>query len=235
MKKNWLFIASAFTLFFVSCKSRGITENEKKGVKEVVSLYGGKIKYSTGDTAATDTSGIKNFFELELSKSKFVEQYASTPELPASGIAYAFYKKLGSDKQKYTHIKSDLVLNDGKKVEYEYPVNQLEMVSVNIKLAQKIADLIKQGNFEAIKPLLDDSSYAKYNKDEFIANLKETDSQFEKVNELVIVGFRFYKIYGKDILHISGQMMRGAKANAFSIDMDPNDQQGRAIMIHYSV
>jgi len=51
----------------------------------------------------------------------------------------------------------------------------------------------------------------------------------------VIVGFRFYKLSGKDILHISGQMMRGASANAVGIDIDPNDQQGRAIMINYKI
>ena len=80
-----------------------------------------------------------------------------------------------------------------------------------------------------------DSSYGGYNKDLLIENLEETDSRLGKANELVIVGFRFYKLSGKDILHISGQMMRGASANAVGIDIDPNDQQGRAIMINYKI
>jgi hypothetical protein len=234
MKKNWILMATIMVLFLASCKNRTISENEKKGVKEVASIYGGKVKYVMGDSAA-DTANEKRFFEVELSKSKFVEQYANTPELPASGIAYAFYKKLGNDKTKYTHIKSELILNNGKKMDFEYTVNELEIVNAKIKIADKIIALIKQGNFDAIKPMLDDSSYAKYNKDEFIANLKETDAQYAKVNELVIVGFRFYKIYGKDILHISGQLMRGSQSSAFSIDLDPNDQQERAMMINYTI
>jgi hypothetical protein len=231
MKTSGFIVAASLAMFFTACKNSTISENEKRGIKEVVSLYGGKVKYIKEDSAAVN----KNIFELQLSKSRFADAYIQNPGLPASGIAYAFYKKLGSDKQKYTHIKSELVLGDGEKVEYEYPVNELELVNSKMKIAEKISNLIKQRNFEAIKPMLDDSSYAQYNKDEFIKNLEETDLQHAKANELVIIGYRFYKIYGKDILHISGQLMRGAQANAFSIDIDPNDPQERAVMINYTI
>jgi NAD dependent epimerase/dehydratase family enzyme len=231
MKKQGLIITATVLILLSACKNPGISDNEKKGIKEVVNLYGGNVKYAKEDSAAVK----KNIFEIQLSKSRFADSYIQNPELPASGVAYAFYKKLGNDKQKYTHIKSELVLSDGEKVEYEYPVNELEIVNSKIKIAEKITDLIKQRNFEAIKPMLDDSSYAQYNKDEFIKNLEETDLQHAKANELVIIGYRFYKIYGKDILHISGQLMRGATANAFSIDIDPNDPKERAVMINYNI
>lgn len=231
MKKNGLIVTVAVLVLLSACKNSSISANEKKGIKEVVNLYGGKVKYAKEDSAVVN----KNIFEIQLSKSRFADSYIQNPELPASGIAYAFYKKLGNDKQKYTHIKSELLLGDGEKVEYEYPVNELEMVNSKIKIAEKITDMIKQRNFEAIKPMLDDSSYAQYNKDEFIKNLEETDLQHAKANELVIIGYRFYKIYGKDILHISGQLMRGAQANAFSIDIDPNDPKERAVMINYTI
>lgn len=231
MKKNGFLMIASFALLFTACKNSKISDNEKKGIKEVVSLYGGKIKYAKEDSAAVN----KNIFELKLSNSRFADSYIKNPELPASGVAYAFYKKLGNDKKKYTHIKSELMLSDGEKVEYEYPVNELELVNSKMKIAEKISELIKQRNFEAIKPMLDDSTYAQYNKDEFIKNLEETDLQHAKANELVIVGYRFYKIYGKDILHISGQLMRGSQANAFSIDIDPNDPNERAMMINYTI
>jgi hypothetical protein len=231
MKKNGLIIAASAIVLLSACKNSTISDNEKKGIKEVVNLYGGKVKYSKEDSGALN----KNVFEIDLSKSRFADQYTNNPELPASGIAYAFYKKLGTDKQKYTHIKCKLVLSDGEKIDFEYPVNELELVSSKMKIAVKITDLIKQRNFNAIKPMLDDSSYAQYNKDEFIKNLEETDLQHAKANELVIVGYRFYKIYGKDILHISGQLIRGAQANAFSIDIDPNDPKERAVMINYTI
>ncbi|MGC4035303.1 MAG: hypothetical protein QM764_05025 [Chitinophagaceae bacterium] len=231
MKKSGIITAAVAMLFLGSCKNKMISANEKKGIKEVVNLYGGKIKYEKEDSESVK----KNVFEIQLSKSNFADRYTTNPELPASGIAYAFYKKLGNDKQKYTHIKSELLLSDGEKVGFEYPVDELELVSSKMKIADRITDLIKQRNFDAIKPMLDDSSYAKYDKDKFIENLKETDMQYGKANELVIVGYRFYKIYGKDILHISGQLMRGSQANAFSIDLDPNDTQERAVMINYTI
>ncbi len=231
MKKKGLIIAASVSLLFAACKNSKISDNEKKGIKEVVNLYGGRVKYSKEDSTAIN----KNVFEIELSKSSFADKYTNNPELPASGIAYAFYKKLGNDKQKYTHIKSELLLSDGEKVGFEFPVNELELVNSKIKIAEKITDLIRQRNFDALKPLLDDSSYAQYNKDEFIKNLEEADRRYAKANELVIIGYRFYKIYGKNILHISGQLMRGAQANAFSIDIDPNDRQERAVMINYTI
>jgi hypothetical protein len=231
MKKYWI-IAITMAITISACKNSAISENEKKGVKEVMNLYGGKVKVSKEDSASP--TGNKNIVELQLSQSKFADNYADNPELPASGIAYAFYKKLGNEKQKYTHVKTQLVLNNGTREEYEFSVNQLDLVNSKMKIAERITDLIKQKNYKAIIPMLD-SSYGEYNRDELIQNLEETDSRLGKANELVIVGFRFYKIYGKDILHISGQLMRGASANAVSIDIDPNDAQERAIMINYKI
>ena len=234
MKKNWIIACISVLVVAESCKNSSISENEKKGVKEVVNLYGGKVKISKQDSSTP--SGNKNIVEVQLSQSKFADNYTdmAMPELPASGIAYAFYKKLGNDKQKYTHVKTQLILKNGEKQEYEFPVNELELVNSKIGIAQKIAELIKQKNYEGLKPMLD-STYGGYNKDQLIENLEETDSRLGKANELVIVGFRFYKLSGKDILHISGQIMRGASANAVGIDIDPNDEQGRAIMINYKI
>ena len=234
MKKNWIILSIPVMFLLNSCKNSSISENEKKGVKEVEKLYGGKLKVSTQDSSTP--AGNKNIVQLQLSQSKFADNYTdmAMPELPASGIAYAFYKKLGDEKQKYTHVKTQLVLKNGQKEDYEFPVNELELVNSKIGIAQKIGDLIKQRNYEALKPLLD-TTYGGYNRSQLIENLEETDSRLGKANELVIVGFRFYKLSGKDILHISGQMMRGASANAVSIDIDPNDEQQRAIMINYKI
>lgn len=232
MKKNWIIVSISVMIVLNSCKNSTISENEKKGVKEVVNLYGGKLKVSKQDSSTP--TGNKNIVQLQLSQSKFADNYTDMPELPASGVAYAFYKKLGDEKQKYTHVKTQLVLTNGTKEEYEFPVKELELVKSKVGIAQKIADLIKQKNYEGLKPLLD-TTYGGYNKDQLIENLEETDSRLGKASELVIVGFRFYKLSGKDILHISGQLMRSASANAVGIDIDPNDQQERAIMINYKI
>lgn len=234
MKKKWIIPGLAIIMAAYSCKNSTISENEKKAVKEVVNLYGGKVTVSKQDS--TTPAGNKNIVQVQLSQSRFADNYTdmAMPELPASGVAYAFYKKLGNEKQKYTHVKTQLVLKNGEKEEYEYPVDELELVNEKMPIAQKIADLIKQRNYKALKPMLD-STYGGYDKEQFIENLEETDARLGKANELVIVGFRFYKLSGKDILHISGQMMRSAGTNAVSIDIDPNDQQQRAIMINYKI
>jgi hypothetical protein len=234
MKKNQLIAGIAVMVVVFACKNSSISENERKGVKEVVALYGGQVQVSEQDSATP--AGNKNIVQVQLSQSTFAENYTdmAMPELPASGVAYAFYKRLGNEKKKYTHVKTQLLLKNGDKEEYEFPVNELELVNSKIAIVQRIGDLIKQRNYEELKPMLD-STYGGYNKEQFIENLEETDSRLGKANELVIVGFSFYKLSGKDILHISGQMMRGATANALSVDIDPNDRQERAIMINYKI
>src|SRR5690242_12185746 len=110
MKKNGLMIGILAIVILNSCKNSSISENEKKGAREVESLYGGKLKILKEDSSTP--SGNKNIVQLQLTQSKFANNYLDMPELPASGVAYAFYKKLGDDKQKYTHVKTQLVLNN---------------------------------------------------------------------------------------------------------------------------
>ena len=47
-----------------------ITDNEDKGVKEILAFYDGQCKYSIG------MDGAKKYFELEMSQSELLEQYA---------------------------------------------------------------------------------------------------------------------------------------------------------------
>ena len=230
MNKHWIIIIVA-GMFFTACKNTTISENEKKGMKEVQTLYGGKLKYSTGDSAA-DQAGEKKFFQLELSGSKFVDKYYKTAELPASGMAYAFYKKLGDDKNKYTDIKSVLVLSGKDTMRYDYKVAELELVQSKVKIAEKIAQLIKNKDYEALKPLLSDSTV---NKNDLIENIKSMEAQLGNAGELVIIGYQFYNVYGKDFLQISAQVMRDTKSNAFTIVIDPNDRQERALTINYTI
>src|SRR5438309_8729239 len=103
MKAKYFVLSSL--LMVISCTGNfKITDNEDKGVKEVLSLFGGYCKYSIGWDVSTKT-GKKKYFELELSKSAFVDNMADMTELPASGVAYYFYKNLKGERRKYTHIK----------------------------------------------------------------------------------------------------------------------------------
>ena len=63
------------------------TDNEDKGIKEIVNFYGGYCEYSIGTTISTD-SGTKKYFELKLTKSEVADKFANIPEFTASNIAY---------------------------------------------------------------------------------------------------------------------------------------------------
>ncbi len=66
--------AIILSIVLIACKSIvSISNNEDKGIKEVLDFYGGYCKYSIGASASTE-DGTKKYFELELSKSDIIEK-----------------------------------------------------------------------------------------------------------------------------------------------------------------
>lgn len=127
MKYLGLSILIASSLTITSCGNRhegeqkptllsnalSITDNEDKGVKEILDFYGGYCKYAIGASASTET-GKKKYFELELSKSDAIEERAKVAQMPASNIAYLFYKNLNQEERaNYDEIHTVLIFADG--------------------------------------------------------------------------------------------------------------------------
>jgi len=144
-----------------------ISDNEDKGVKEILAFYGGQCKYAIGASASTK-DGKKKYFELEMSQSVVLEDYANKIEMPASNIAYLFYSNLKDEKSSYDEIHSIIILKDGTKKTFEYSTEKLELVDKRMSLAKKTVDLLTNKDYENLKLLLNNELF-KFDKDELIS------------------------------------------------------------------
>ncbi|HYH16359.1 MAG TPA: hypothetical protein VD794_14115 [Flavisolibacter sp.] len=168
-----------------------------------------------------------------MSQSPFIDQLPEQRDLFASGVAYAFYKNLQEEKHQYSHIKVVLLAAAGGKQSYEYEVNELQTVKQKMGIAESIAKLIKAKKFQAIKPLLNDSSYFNYNKNELIENIIKADPMFGNALEFIPVGYHISRIDGHNNLHIAGEIKQDKQTNNFSVDIDMDDKLKRATLINY--
>ncbi|MEZ4805209.1 MAG: hypothetical protein R2852_06935 [Bacteroidia bacterium] len=251
MKYIGLLIIITLTLTMNSCGGRhdgeqkptllsnllSITDNEDKGVKEILNFYGGECKYSIGASASSEI-GEKHYFELELSKSDAIEEITEIAQMPASNIAYLFYRNLNEEeRKKYDEIHVVLIFSSGKKMKFNYSSQQLKLVNQRMKVVDKIVGLIKEKNFEALRPMLNDTTFISYDRNELISNLIKFDPQFGNVTE----GFRPFGFgiekskNGKEVLHISGAIIRDKQNNAFSVDLDLNGKGDYIYILQYKI
>jgi len=253
MKNLGLLILIAATLIITSCgngnghegeqkptllsNALSITDNEDKGVKEILRFYGGYCKYAIGASASTKT-GKKKYFELELSKSDAIEKKAKVAQMPASNIAYLFYKNLNKEERdNYDEIHTVLIYADGEKITFEFSTEQLELVEQRMKVIKKVVGLIKDKNFEALRPMLNDTFLVSYDKNELITKLKSIDPQFGNVTEgFRPFGFGIKKAKdGSDVLHISGAVIREKQSHELSIDLDLNGSEDKIYLLQYGL
>jgi len=213
-----------------------ITDNEDNGVKKILDFYGGYCKYAIGASASTD-DGKKKYFELELSKSHGLEKQRATPELIASNVAYIFLSNLKEERKNYDEIHAVLIFADGKKETFEFPVQQLQLVENRMVVVNKIVAVIKEKNFEALRPILVENRLFAYDKNQLIANLKIVDPRFGNVTEgFRPFGFRINKTkYGAEIVHIAGAIIRDKQSNMLSVDLNLNGKDVKAYKLDYEL
>ncbi len=232
-----------FTIISCGCqqpdKQINATINEDKGITEILDNYGGNCEYSSGSETVSELGGsatTNKYFKIEMSKSKVIETLSQKIELPASNIAYLFYKNLNEEKSKYNEIQVVLLMNDGKKMTYKITTEKLEVVKSKMPLVFKAVGLIKDKKFEELRLILNDTSLIKYNKNELIQNVSKFDKTFGTVIEFLPYGFKFYKSEsGNDILHISGIIKRDKQNNEFSVDFDPNSNSEEMLVLNYEL
>jgi len=246
--KNTILLLGLITAIF-SCADRkegeqkntllsnfiSITENEDKGVKEILEFYGGQCKYAIGVTASTVEVKSK-YFELEMSQSEAIESYSKIAQMPASNVAFLFYKNLKSEKNNYDEIHTVLKFNDGEEMTFKYPIEQLELVAERIPAVEKIVELIRSKQFQEIKTFLNDSSVFQYDKNAVVANMKDMDPQFGEVKEFIPYGFRINEDEnGKSFLHISGVIIRDKQSHEFSADFDLERPKDELFKLEYKL
>ena len=212
-----------------------ITDNEDKGVKEVLEYYGGYCEYSIGATASSK-DGTSKFFELKMSKSDALEKYSNIIQMPASNIAYLFYSNLKDEKNRYDEIRTIILLKNGKEITFKFPTTQLKKVEKRIPIIKKIVSLIKEKKFQNIGEHLNDQSIIKYDKSQLITNIENIDSKFGQVIDFLPYGFRFDSTNdGHVILHVSGIVKRSIQSHEFSADFDLNSTKEELLKFDYKL
>ncbi len=212
-----------------------ITDNEDKGVKEILKGYGGYCKYAVGFSLSTD-GGKQKYFELELSKSDLAESYSKKVEMTASNIAYLFYRNLQNEKANYDEIHSVVVFKDGVREEFIYSREKLELVMNKMDVVNRVVQLMKEKDFNGVNQILKyDETFGRYDKSRLIDNLAKMDPDLGVIEKFSPYGFSFYKLNGKELLHISGVLVRDKKNNQFSVDMEPASSGDTILRLQYKL
>ncbi|MBX9851561.1 MAG: hypothetical protein K2X86_07355 [Cytophagaceae bacterium] len=248
MNTNVIFFAIVFLLLSCVKKKEGeekstvfsnlvsLTENEDKGVKEILKYYGGKCNYSVGYFASTTKENSK-FFELELNLNQddIIKIYKNHPDMIASNSAYIFYKNLQKEKTTYDEIRVVVIFKNEKKQTFGFPVRNLEIVRLKMNTYAKVVNLIKDGSFDTIKTMLNDNSIIRYDKNRLIDDMIKAEDRFGKVKGFNTWGFKFSKSDSIELLHLSGVILRDKENNQFSMDFDINADDNEVLLIQYKL
>ena len=212
-----------------------ITDNEDRGIREILNLYGGKCIYSSG-VAASGSFGVRKYFSMQLTNCTSLQKRENLDELSAANVAYLFYKNLKEDKKKYSEIRTEIVFDEDE-YKHTYPDSLLDLVIAKMKIVYGIIDLLKAKNYNALADTLNDNNFlVDFKKEKFITQIKNIDASLGNVKEFIPYGFSFFDtVDGKTLLHISGLIRRDKKSNEFSVNIDPASATNKAIMIKYKL
>jgi hypothetical protein len=210
-----------------------ITDNEDKGIKEILEFYGGYCEYSVGMVSSTKQEDIK-YFELKVSKSDAIEKYSNVLQMPASNIAFLFFRNLKNEKENYDEIRTVILLKNGKETTFIYSKKELKIVEERIPSIQLIVEEIKKKNFQAVGGFINNKSMDNHIKSDLIKNLEKINARFGEVEEFLPYGFRFQKDKnGLESLHVSGIVKRDIESHEFSADFDLNAPKNELLKIDY--
>lgn len=211
-----------------------ITDNEDKGVKEILKYYGGYCEYSIG-VSASIPEGKSKYFELKLSKSEAVEGYQNLIKMPASNMAYLFYKNLKEERENYSEIRTVIVLKNGREVSSTFTKEELQEVVDRIPTAEQALKFIKGKDFKAVETLIENESFYNYNKADLITQLEKIDPEFGEVTGYLPYGFRFLKTKeGGKILHLAYMVSRDINSHEFSVDFDMSGSKDKILKLDYN-
>jgi hypothetical protein len=211
-----------------------ITDNEDKGIKEVLALYGGYCEYSFGQSFSTD-DGRSKYFELKVSESQLIEDYKANPQFIASNVAYLFYKNLEDEIENYKAIHVIIKFEDESSVEFEIQSKELEIVHSKMPLVLNSVELIKQKEFNTLASKISPEVYS-INQESFANRLTEVDPQFGEVQDFVTFGYQFYRTETDvELLRISGIILRDIQNSQFSVDVSSQISDEKLYLVQYKL
>jgi hypothetical protein len=211
-----------------------ITDNEDKGIKEILDFFGGECKYSIGRVESTNDKEDKKYFEIELMKSVALSKYADKPEFTTSNIAFRFFKNLNQEeRQNYTHVRGTLVLGNGERIEHDYSREDLTLVEKKLKIVMNVLEVIREKRFEDIEPILNPEDVFTYDKNQLIDGLRKFDPQFGNIQEFRLFGFKFTNAGDNEVLNISGMLVRDIQSNEFKVYLNPHSEKEEILSLDY--
>jgi hypothetical protein len=200
-----------------------ITDNEDKGIKEILAFYGGYCEYSIGSTIGSE--GTEKYFELKMTESGLLEKLAAINEMPSSNIAYLFYKNLTQEKVKYSYIKVVIELKNKGISSRSFQISDLKILEQKIDVIYQVSDLISKSNFEKLFALIDKSAIPDLTLDKVTTLCKQVENQCGTIDSLTFQGFSFFKLEdGTGLLHLAGIQSRKKQNIPLSIIINPKKE-----------
>ncbi len=139
-----------------SCKKNAeVTETEFNAVQQVLNFYNGEVFRSKG--FETKDGETKNYFGLELSKSKLIEENKTRVKSHAGNIAYLFYSNLEHEKSNYNQVRVKIILKDGTTSESSFSSNEIEEIENLIPKIEKVNKLIESKDYDTLTNSFDKS------------------------------------------------------------------------------
>jgi hypothetical protein len=219
------------------CKSN----NDSKGIKDILDFYGGTITWSKSFSASTEkdqssTDKDPSDAEKEPSREKHfllainapsIQKHFEATDLPASNCAYLFYRSLSDvEKRDYAFIR---VVIQGKagNDKYDFAMKDLYRAEKCLPTLDKTVQCLKEENLENLRALfspmvpMDSLDKEKMRQSVFIV-----DSTYGRIKNFVLQGFSAasYEIGCKTIslIKVSGNLVREKQNTLFSVTVDPD-------------
>ncbi len=209
-----------------------ITDNEDKGVKEILDFYGGACEYSIGASLSTD-EGKNKYFEIKLTKSESLDKFSTQPEVAATNVAYIFFRNLKGEKRNYDEIHCVLLFDDGKKYEASYSMDKLELIAHKLVILNNAVDFIKNKKFDDLKLLLSDGSYTQAAKNELIASIQKIEPTFSPIKGFRPYGFKYETLNGYNVLNILVAVIREKDNTQLSLKVDLKPSEDKIHFLDY--
>ncbi|MFD2907551.1 hypothetical protein ACFSX9_02270 [Flavobacterium ardleyense] len=181
------FLSVLFLITLCSCNKLTETENEINSVQAVLNYYDGECLKSKGFEKSNGTD--KQFYEIEISNSKLLNQSADKLNSNAANIAYLFYSNLKNEKSNYQEIRVKINLSNGESQSFKYSdqeINEIEKLQPRIN---EIIEYIKTNNYEKLAGQFQDS--IKVDERAISDLFTSLQSKYGKIEQTQFQGFQF--------------------------------------------
>lgn len=201
---------------------------EQAAIKKVTDFYGG-ICDSQIEIKGDTSSAYSKIMNLEITRSRLMEQYESMLEMPASNIAYLFYKNLSSIDSSYTDVRVKIVLRAGQAYEDQYSVQQLKTIKILEENFNASTYALVNKQYEGFMSYFDSSAVKTYGvtATDIGEIYNQISSQATQYKELQMHGFTFLRHPELDIeaVNIAGAIVYANGNVPFTYTMNKANQK----------